>query len=746
MTMPVVKDDVVIFQGGLDLTTPNLKLKPGHVRSAQNWQCVTNEEGGGYERTGGYERYNGGTAPSSATYTTFAFSSWIHTPAQWTYATIPPTWPNAINYPPSWEYAWVIGLTSGAIGKLVFYVDETIPAHYVDTKYIVVTLIGGVFQAGETIGIAGADIAGNVGGVVAHIGVWSGATVASISAKNNAIFLALAADMVRAYGGFTFVGLSSEAIGPVLGVFSLVAGGVRTVYAFRNRADGLAAHLYKAVAYNNNYLGSLLNRGQWQSVFLRHEIRFTAGGVVPPSDGALLTRGSVTAIIKRVVHESGSWDSNTAAGRFIIESATGTFSAGSATIGATITVTLAGPQTLITLQPNGKYQFHAHNFGGQLASKKIYGADGVNRAFEFDGDVFVPIETKAAQDTPKFVRVHQNHLILALGSSIIGSGPGVPYRINAPAGGFELATGDEVTGLQVQPGNQETAALAVFGRNSSGVLYGTSADNFNYKTFSSMTGSIPYMQDTLDQTYLLDDQGVLSFAAAQEYGNFRQATLTPNISEFLTQRKNAAVGCCVNRERSQFRLFFSDGSALYLTIVNGRLVGAMPQQFTHVFSCVWSAEDENGNEETFAGGTDGKVYQLDRGSSHNGEPIVHHMIFTQNYMGAPRIKKQFRNAQLEIQSNFYAEFELGYTLSYGSLKMFQPLPVPVVSAFQNAPPWDTFVWDNFFWDGVTLSPSEVELKGKSEAIQMIISGSSTYVYPFRLSSLLTPYSYTRRTR
>lgn len=739
MQMPKIEDDVVLFQGGLDLTTPVLKLKPGHVRSAQNWQVTSNEEGGGYERTGGYERFTGGPSPSTVNYVILTISSWVLKPSLWN------------NTETDLAGVQLLGSTSGLqvllrvrptepptcprIGggayrqERSFAVEDASDALWEGQAYVVIAASNTMtWVAGETLQGKYFDVAGNVSAAF-DIGVINevGDEFAPLSPRLNAQITAIVADGRRASA-------PPPGSGPVRGVVSLVSSGVRTVYAWRNTEDGTAAAIYKSSS-----LG-------WTAVPLYYEVRFTAGGTSAPAEGTTLTKGGVTATIKRVVRESGVWADSTAAGRFIITAPTGgNFSSGAATIGL-IAATLSGIQVAISLLPDGVYQFDVANFSGQLTSRRIYGADGINRGFEFDGDVLVPIETKVTVDTPKFVRKHHDCLVFGIGSSLMISGPGTPYIFDASLGGLEKATGDEVAGLLVQPGNQDTAALAVFGRNSSGVLYGTSAANFNYKAFATMTGSLPYMQANLDQSYVMDDRGVLSLAAAQDYGNFKQATLTANIAEYLLERKSRAVAACVSNDRSQFRLFFSDASALYLTIVNGRLIGAMPQQFQHAAFCVWSGEDASGNEETFMGGADGHVYQLDRGASFDGAPIAHYLVFTPNYMKAPSIKKVFHNGELEIDADAYAEFSVGYALRYGSSKVFQPLPSVLDNALRPVPVWDAFVWDDFIWDGATMGTMEVEIKGKSEVIQMIISGVSDYVQPFRLSSLNTHFSYTRRTR
>jgi hypothetical protein len=65
LTMSPVKYRAFTLQGGFDLTTPSLTLKPGAFRTGQNFVVAAT---GGYSRVGGYERYSGQPSPSDATY------------------------------------------------------------------------------------------------------------------------------------------------------------------------------------------------------------------------------------------------------------------------------------------------------------------------------------------------------------------------------------------------------------------------------------------------------------------------------------------------------------------------------------------------------------------------------------------------------------------------------------------------------------------------------------------------------
>src|SRR5574343_475417 len=136
--------------------------------------------------------------------------------------------------------------------------------------------------------------------------------------------------------------------------------------------------------------------------------------------------------------------------------------------------------------------------------------------------------------------------MFGVGSSLFMSGPETPYKFALAEGGATKAVGDEITGLLVQPGNQDNATMAVFARNSSGMLYGTSSLNWKYVSFANPTGCLPYMAQNLDRSYVFDDRGIMSISASQEYGNFVQSTLTANIDTYLNTKKSLAKASCVS--------------------------------------------------------------------------------------------------------------------------------------------------------------------------------------------------------
>jgi hypothetical protein len=671
-----VSVDVFALQGGLDLHTPQLSLKPGHARgSTVNYECSIN---GGYSRLFGYERYDGRPSPSAAGYVALA-----------TNLTSTPAVGVTLN-----------GQTSGATGVVAA----------VDGTTVVLTKSTGTFADGENLR--------NGTTVLGTIVSTSNVTISDTQAAQYAL---AAANIYRADIG------AVPGSGSVLGVFEY--GGV--TYAWRNNAGGTAAALYKATT------------GGWVAVTLFYELAFSSGSGTAPSEGSTITKGAVSAVVKRVVLESGSWSGSNAAGRLIIAAPTGgSFSSGAFTAG--ITATCGGAESAISFQPGGKFEFHIGDAGN---GKRVYGCDAVNRGWEFDGTVLVPIKTGMATDAPSHVRVHKKHLFFSFDYSVQHSGLGLAYQWSPIVGAAEISAGDTVTGFLGLPGSQTSGALAIFTIGGAKVLYGNSSADWTQLPVEVDDGAGCYArtQAYVGQALVFNDRGIVSLSATQNYGNFDSAALTFNLRSFVQARRNLVTCSLLNREKSQYRVFFSDGYGLFATIVNGKFIGAMPVQFPNPVVCAWLASASSGVESSYFGSTNGMVYRLDTGTSFDGAEIAHTLELSYVNQRSPRVRKRYRACSLELQGDGYSEFQFGYSLSYGSEDVDQPVSVTASSATKPAY-WDSFTWDNFTWDGRAIAPSEIGMDGTGENVSLVISGSSALWPSFTVNSATLHYSPRRLTR
>lgn len=717
-----------LFPGGFDQTTPSLTLQPGALTAVQNFECA---QSGGYSRIEGYERYDGQASPSDGTYTLVQVASFTNTP---TIGQI------------------ITQAGSGATGVIIAVVTGSTP-------YLAVTKVAGAFDYTNVITTPG------------PVAIGTAVTpMVSVTSLLDAQYTAAAADVYRALIG------AVPGSGGILGVVGMTFNNVDNVYAFRANVGANAVAIYKSsvtgwvlvpfydiVSFENGGGPQTLMPGTGGQTILAGQIEIVggtltvqnAGGItvqgtlevssvqVVPLDGDTLTQGIVTATIKRVMSQTGTWAAGSAAGQLVISAPSGgSFVAGLATTTSGAVLTLTGAETAISLATGGHFEFVKTNFSGQSSTRRIYGCDGMNKCFEFDGDILAPITTGLSPDRPSHICAHKNYLIVSQDSSIVGCGAGTPFKWDSIDGGWEIATGDTVTSLITLPGNQTSPTLGVYLRSNTSFLYGTDPSTFNYVSFNTGSGALPYSAQNLFDTFVMDDLGVITLKTSLNWGNFTPTTLTKNIFPFIQQQRDKLIASSVQRSKSQYRIFFNDGFGLWMTMVNQQFLGATVVLFPNPVFCVDEGEDSAGSEVTYFGSSDslGYVYQMDVGTSFDGAAIPAYITTAWNAIGNSRILKRMRAASVEIQGTGYAAIQFGYALGYGSPLIGQPNVVAAASGFRASPFWDSFTWDNFTWDGQTLSPTDVDMVGTAENSQVTISSDTNYITAYTLNSIIQHYT------
>ena len=269
-------------------------------------------------------------------------------------------------------------------------------------------------------------------------------------------------------------------------------------------------------------------------------------------------------------------------------------------------------------------------------------------------------------------------------------------------------------------------------------MYGSSASDFNLVTYSTGAGAVPFSIQNMAQTLTFDDRGAVAIRAAQEFGNFTQSTLTNSVAPFVRERGSTLTYSSLNRNKSQYRLFFSDGSGLYITIVNGKLMGCMPVYFPNPVFCAYEGKKTTGEDIMYFGSTDGMVYQMERGPSFDGADIEFFLQLNFSSAKSPRTLKRYRAASIEIaaERSSQIDFYFSYILGYDSAEYNQASSIPY-SKFAGSARWDNFTWDNFFWDSANgTEPVRCELDGTAENIALYFSGSTNYTEPFSINSIL----------
>lgn len=639
--------------------------------------------GGGYNVVQGYERYDGRPSPSAAEYVLVLAT-----------ITGAPAVGNTLT-----------GATSGATGVIIALPGDG----------FVLTKVAGTFVSGENLQVSAVTVAVSTSGPRRSADSLLNAQYKNLAADEYRDDIAAAAGSGKILGGFWLNDVN---------------------YCFRNNALGTAANLFKS------------SSSGWTAVALGRELSFTSGGTYVIAEGDTITGAisGATAVITRVVLESGTWAAGTAAGRLIFASQTGTFQAEDLNVGANLNVaTIAGNSSAITLLPSGRYEVVKENFSGLAGNMRAYGCDGVNRGFEFDGTVFVPIRTGMTTDTPSHVAVHKKHLFFSFAGSAQHSGTGTPYIWTIISGAAELGMGDTITGFAGQPGSSSGGAMAIFTRNRLSILYGSSSADWNLVPYRDELGAWAYTIQDIGYSMFLDDRGITDIQTSQSYGNFAHNAITAKIQSLMTQYKPLAIASSVCRVKSQYRLFFTNGRAFYVTAVGRKILGIMPIKFPDVVRCAWTSETNAGEEVMFAGSDDGMVYQLDKGTSFDGDAIDFLLELPYNFFGSPRIEKTYSDATIETAGTGYSAFSFGYRLGYGASDIPQSSFTDAAGDF-SSPTWGSFTWGSFIWSGINLYPTVMEMDGMAENVSLAIRGSSDYCDPLELKAAIVNYIPRRRMR
>lgn len=761
-----VENERVRFFGGIDLASPALDVKPGNALDAVNYEPSLL---GGYKRIDGYERHDGRLSPAAASYTYLDGA-----------------------FPYLANGATVKGMTSGATG-IVVKCEGTLASGPIaaTTGALSVSKVTGAFQAGEQIATTDNVVRG-----VLQLATARGYR----DALRDAQALAAAADLYRS--DIQVV----PGIGPVRGVW-MYAG---TMYAFRNVSAGeCAMYRESAAGWVRVTFGHTMQLKQpskavtstassnvinWTAHGLAAGILVQFSGTIPTglaantsyyvvnptantfqvangAGGAAITLGAVaagltclpqaqpiaegvtitgetsgaTATVARVAVRTGALPSFAVTATLALKAGTvaGTFQAGEIlrVAGAPV-VCAASANALFTLNANGRFECLNYAFSGAASARRMYFADGQNPACEFDGATLVPIYTGMAQDTPTFIRAHKQKLFLAFSSSLQHSGDGTPYAWTILAGADEIGLGDTITGMAVQPGD----TLAVFARNSSHQLNGSTNDDFQLLPISGDMGAIPYTTMLLvGKTLALDDRGIISTDRTQAYGNFVQSTVSQLVQPLVDVMRYKAIGTMAYRNRNQYRIYGSDGSGLIATFSDQGLVGITRLQYPVNPTVFANCEDDNGRSYVYFGADNGYVYQADIGSSFDGQTIEAYVRLPFNNANSARLRKRFRKAVMDMSAVAYSAIRFQPEFSYGSPDIGTHR-LQTAEAAGSGGHWDIDSWDGFFYDAQVVTAPEFSVEGTGLNMGILFYSNSAIDLGHVLQGLIIHFSIRRLQR
>lgn len=706
-----IESAYIPFNTGEDTASPPGTRNPGSLLLSQNYECDTS---GSLRRIDGYEIFDGRVSPSDATYYVWLFD----------------TGSTEIEVDDT-----LTGATSGATG-VVTAVDLS-SGSWVGgdaAGRVAITKKVGNYTLGEDLQVSASKVAE------------AGAALGQELFFGNEEFTLHQIAMRNARDAYRGDIGQPTGSGEIRGGFYFND----VCYAFRNVSGNASKAMWKSTSSG------------WTQVDLGRVLDFDAG-TAEFVVGETLTGGTsaATGVIRGVVVQSGTFGAGTADGYIVLSGVTGAFQNNETVTSASGSATADGVDAAIVLQPNGKVRHVIYNFGGIDETRKVYFVDGENLAMEFDGTYVVPIRTGATNDTPDHVAAHVSRLFLTFqGGSLQYSAVNDPFSWTLLTGANEIGLGDTCTGMLVLQGN----ALGVWTRNSTRILYGTSNSDFQLAMFSQESGAIEDSIQKMGAPKFLDDRGATSMQAVDAFGDFKTGTYSQPVDRFLRAFKSGFSCSIVSRERSIYRLFFDSavffpgGSTvqevsvgLSFTFNGEKLVGVTRTAYAHRFVCAWMGETSAGEEVLFAGDLAGRVFQMDKGVSLNGDPVWAFFITQRHAYRSPNREKRFRRVELELEAESGTVIQTQPEYGYVNLQIpsgsTQTDTVTDLAYDQGAVP---VLWTS----GTTIQVSGVQefgsltfgIDGIGKHMAMIVNTNYDVEKPHIISGMTVDYSPRRRAR
>ena len=612
--------DRVKLQGGLNLVDSVDQIKPGELLVGKNYEPHFISKA--YARVAGHEVFDGQPRPHLAEY-------------------------------------WKVDLTDILGGP--YTVGETVTAVLgTDTQTAVVALYVVNAESDDSGYIIISDLSDDIDDGAVWTGGTSGATATD---TDSPVFQGEADEDEHDTAQLAAESLRRDVIGKVGGASgSGDVNGVKifkdNVYAFRNDNLGASGKMWKATAAG------------WTEVALGYKIRFSTGGVgitIGDTLTGLLSGASCT--VMKVNTLTGMVSGGDAVGYVITNAITAgpfTLSENLQVGGVTVGVFVSTLQQ--SLSADGKYKFRNYNFGGNTSSFAMYGVNGEDAAFEYDGTTFTLIETGMVVDTPSSIGVHRGQLLLAFpGGSLQHSGKNRPLSFQPVKGANEILAGDEITGFIEEIGD----VSFVFTRNKTFRMEGFVQENIRLKLHNTETGAIANSIQRIGRSVYLDDRGFSSLPATDTFGDFASAQISVKIEPLVQQllATTTMSDSVVHRGKSLYRCFFSNNETIVIGYSGNKVNGITTIDYGFSVTATTNGEIEisgtnNGEERVFLGSDDGYVYETDVGRNFNGAVVQAYIITAYHFSKSPEYSKRYRRATIYMEGKGRSSIKVSADYDY----------------------------------------------------------------------------------
>ena len=258
--------------------------------------------------------------------------------------------------------------------------------------------------------------------------------------------------------------------------------------------------------------------------------------------------------------------------------------------------------------------------------------------------------------------------------------------------------------------------------------------DFEEKTWSRESGALAdTAKRILGETIYADDRGVVNLEATDKFGDFDAVALTKKVNITYLAKKSTITSTMVDHENNQYRLFFSDGTAIYFSMMakdrDGKsLKGATFVELGKVVRHSAVGEDAAGNFIRVFTSDYPYVFKMDSGTSFDGLDIHCELQTAHHSYGYNDEWKRFFSATFEMDCaapmykfNFTTDMDYHEDLTRG---------ITTPGSFKmnvHSDKWSYGSWSTFIWTQVaTVNRLKKRFSGRGTNMSILLSSRNRY--------------------
>ena len=385
----------------------------------------------------------------------------------------------------------------------------------------------------------------------------------------------------------------------------------------------------------------------------------------------------------------------------------------------------------------------SHNISG--SSGNLYGTDGINPAFEFNGTQLKQINSTYTPDVPMHIEANGNRLALGFRAGEVAmSELGNPHSYDPVYGAGSIGITDFLTGMMAGP----DGVMYIFAKDKTYLLYGMGGPlaQAELKKHSKDVGANPFSMQMLGgHALFFDTWGLTELEVSDQFGDVVTSSLTKNIQNILLGQQ--VISSVVLKQKAQYRMYLpsDQGATVATTCLMATLIRGEDIGFTHSvypFRIATAVSGEIGTSEiSLAGTIDGEVFQMDVGTSFDGAAYTSYVTLPFNYLGSPHRVKKIRKVMLNIDAQDYVSILGSADFGYG--KSGHPKDTLTDIVEPSGALWGAGIWGDFYWGGGNTDYIEQYINGHGDNISMTISSTSALDKPHTLKDITFIYQYQR---